>query len=47
MKNKAIYKAALVAVGWAGEEKVEKNFVTDLQTDRRTEKWIIESRVRD
>ena len=35
--NKAVYTAALVAVGWAGVENLKKWFVTDGQTDRRTD----------
>ena len=49
-RNKAAYTAALVANGWAEAEKVEKQLYdgpTDLRTDRRTEKWVIESRVHD
>ena len=36
-ENKAVYTAALVAVGWAGVENLKKWFVTDGQTDRRTD----------
>ena len=49
-KNKVVYTAALVADGWAGAENLKKQFCdrqTDGRTDRRTEKWLIESRVRD
>ena len=48
--NKAVHTAALVADGWAGAENLEKQLCdgpTDGRTDRRTEKWLIESRVRD
>ena len=34
--NKAVYTAALVADGWAGAEKLEKQFC-DRRTDRRTD----------
>ena len=44
--NMAVYTAALVADGWAGAENLEKQ-LCDGPTDRRTEKWFIESRVRD
>ena len=54
IQNKAVYTAALVADGWAGAENLEKGLCdghTDIRTygptDRRTEKWLIESRVRD
>ena len=52
--NKAVYTSALVADGWAGEENLEKQLCdvptdgrTDGRMDERTEKWLIESRVRD
>ena len=35
---------------WAGAENLKKGLCyqrTDVQTDRRTEEWLIESRVRD
>ena len=50
LDNKAVYTAALVADGWAGAENLEKQLCdrpTDRRTDGRTEKWLIESRVRD
>ena len=40
-KNKAVCMAAIVADGWAGAENLEK------WMDRRTEKRLIESHVRD
>ena len=52
-ENKAVYTAALVADGWAGAENLEKTVLwptngrTDRPTDGPTEKWLIESRVRD
>ena len=50
MRNKAVYTAALVADGWEGAENLKKQLCdgwTDRRTDGRTQKWLIESRVRD
>ena len=47
-ENKATYTAALVADGCAGAENLNKwLWRKDGQTNRRTKKWLIESRVRD
>ena len=54
MKNEAVYMAALVADRKAGAENLDKRVSdgrtegqTDIRTCGRTEKWVIESLVRD
>ena len=48
--SEVLCNKAVVADGWAGGENLEKQHgdgPTDRPTDRRTKKWLIESRVRD